>query len=160
MISDQSQLIALQPARLSRSISLTDSHHDNPSQPLSADFPPAKLELFAPDFFDLSPAVSSALSSLCTQFGIALHLTSTTPERTMDYFGKRNDVVDFGGEANYENVQWFKDPPPPRTVRSFFALCPLMTPAANLYPPGSPHHKHLPRLLLIHPPPTIVHPPM
>ncbi|KAE9400534.1 hypothetical protein BT96DRAFT_819113 [Gymnopus androsaceus JB14] len=28
-------------------------------------------------------------------------------------FGKRNDVVDFGGEADYENMEWFKEAPPP-----------------------------------------------
>ncbi|KIK70816.1 hypothetical protein GYMLUDRAFT_149907 [Collybiopsis luxurians FD-317 M1] len=27
-------------------------------------------------------------------------------------FGKRNDVVDFGGEADYENMEWFKEAPP------------------------------------------------
>ncbi|KAH7870813.1 MAG: hypothetical protein NXY57DRAFT_945647 [Lentinula lateritia] len=30
----------------------------------------------------------------------------------MDYAGKRNDVVDFGGETDYENMEWFKEAPP------------------------------------------------
>ncbi|KAK2461602.1 hypothetical protein APHAL10511_006065 [Amanita phalloides] len=30
----------------------------------------------------------------------------------MEYTGKRNDVVDFGGEADYGEIVWFADPPP------------------------------------------------
>ncbi|KAF8745095.1 hypothetical protein AX14_010566 [Amanita brunnescens Koide BX004] len=30
----------------------------------------------------------------------------------MEYTGKRNDVVDFGGEADYGGFTWFADPPP------------------------------------------------
>ncbi|KAF8167707.1 hypothetical protein B0H34DRAFT_27016 [Crassisporium funariophilum] len=30
----------------------------------------------------------------------------------MEWAGKRADVVDFGGEMDYGNVQWFQDPPP------------------------------------------------
>ncbi|KAF8640362.1 hypothetical protein AX17_000033 [Amanita inopinata Kibby_2008] len=30
----------------------------------------------------------------------------------MEYSGKRNDVVDFGGEADYAGHAWFSDPPP------------------------------------------------
>ncbi|ESK98095.1 purarive serine threonine protein kinase [Moniliophthora roreri MCA 2997] len=29
-------------------------------------------------------------------------------------WGKQADVVDFGGEVDYGNMQWFKDPPPMR----------------------------------------------
>jgi len=29
-------------------------------------------------------------------------------------FGKPAETVDFGGEADYANYEWFKDPPPPR----------------------------------------------
>jgi len=27
-------------------------------------------------------------------------------------FGKRTDVVDFGGEADYSHMKWFQDAPP------------------------------------------------
>ncbi|KAA1468059.1 hypothetical protein DENSPDRAFT_907601 [Dentipellis sp. KUC8613] len=29
-------------------------------------------------------------------------------------WGKGTDTVDFGGEPDYSNYEWFKDPPPPR----------------------------------------------
>ncbi|KAF9270010.1 hypothetical protein L218DRAFT_6616 [Marasmius fiardii PR-910] len=29
-----------------------------------------------------------------------------------DLWGKRTDVVDFGGEVDYSGMQWFKEPPP------------------------------------------------
>lgn len=29
----------------------------------------------------------------------------------MEYSGKRNDVVDFGGEVDYSNYTWFQDAP-------------------------------------------------
>ncbi len=33
-------------------------------------------------------------------------------------FGKRTDVVDFGGEMDYSETKWFQDAPPRRhTVR-------------------------------------------
>ncbi|EFI28674.1 hypothetical protein CC1G_13700 [Coprinopsis cinerea okayama7 len=31
---------------------------------------------------------------------------------TMDYTGKRNDVIDYGGEYDYSNQNWFQDAPP------------------------------------------------
>lgn len=36
----------------------------------------------------------------------------------MEYTGKRNDVVDFGGEADYGGLTWFADPPPKPPVRA------------------------------------------
>ncbi|KAJ3734627.1 hypothetical protein DFJ43DRAFT_1130437 [Lentinula guzmanii] len=30
----------------------------------------------------------------------------------MNYAGKMSDVVDFGGEADYEHMEWFKEAPP------------------------------------------------
>lgn len=43
--------------------------------------------------------------------------------------GKRSDVVDFGGEADYSNVKWFEDRPPRERatvclVVSFFFFMP------------------------------------
>lgn len=33
----------------------------------------------------------------------------------MEYSGKRTDVVDHGGEFDYDGVQWFSEPPPQRS---------------------------------------------
>ncbi len=40
----------------------------------------------------------------------------------MEYTGKRNDVVDFGGEADYGGLTWFADPPPKPPVRLIYFL--------------------------------------
>jgi hypothetical protein len=32
----------------------------------------------------------------------------------MDLYGKNTDVVDFGGETDYEGYEWFREAPPPR----------------------------------------------
>jgi len=37
----------------------------------------------------------------------------------MDYTGKRTDVVDFGGEVDYDGYQWFQDAPPRAQVCVF-----------------------------------------
>ena len=29
----------------------------------------------------------------------------------MNFTGKQTDVIDFGGEADYSNMQWFQEPP-------------------------------------------------
>ncbi|KIL71737.1 hypothetical protein M378DRAFT_155335 [Amanita muscaria Koide BX008] len=49
----------------------------------------------------------------------------------MEYTGKRSDVVDFGGEADYTGFAWFKDPParpPPAS--------PAPPPSTYIPPPG------------------------
>jgi hypothetical protein len=33
----------------------------------------------------------------------------------MNFTGKQTDVIDFGGEADYANMQWFQEPAPQRT---------------------------------------------
>lgn len=35
----------------------------------------------------------------------------------MDYTGKNQDVVDFGGEVDYSGHQWFQEPPPRPEVK-------------------------------------------
>lgn len=32
----------------------------------------------------------------------------------MNFTGKQTDVIDFGGEADYANMQWFQEPAPQR----------------------------------------------
>jgi len=49
----------------------------------------------------------------------------------MEYTGKRNDVVDFGGEADYAGYEWFQDPPPKPPPAS-----PQPPPSAYVPPPG------------------------
>ncbi|KAI0066463.1 hypothetical protein BV25DRAFT_1796311 [Artomyces pyxidatus] len=33
----------------------------------------------------------------------------------LNVFGKPTETVDFGGDIDYTNYEWFKDPPPPKT---------------------------------------------
>jgi len=33
----------------------------------------------------------------------------------MNFTGKQTDVIDFGGETDYANMQWFQEPAPQRT---------------------------------------------
>ncbi|TFY72417.1 hypothetical protein EVG20_g593 [Dentipellis fragilis] len=40
--------------------------------------------------------------------------SSGRPRRPRIIWGKGTDTVDFGGEPDYSNYEWFKDPPPPR----------------------------------------------
>lgn len=57
----------------------------------------------------------------------------------MDYAGKRNDVVDFGGETDYENMEWFKEAPPEHLVR---VACLILVYPANFFPSTQrPHHQ-------------------
>ncbi|KAG7098988.1 hypothetical protein E1B28_000874 [Marasmius oreades] len=47
------------------------------------------------------------LSVLCEQARITMEEHGGN-----DLWGKRTDVVDFGGEVDYSGMQWFKEPPP------------------------------------------------
>ncbi|KAF8898946.1 hypothetical protein BD779DRAFT_1464992 [Infundibulicybe gibba] len=57
------------------------------------------------DFTPLTSGLRHQLDVLCKAVGI--------PLANMDYAGKRTDVVDFGGETDYSNYQWFQDRPVP-----------------------------------------------
>ncbi|KAF5385500.1 hypothetical protein D9757_005424 [Collybiopsis confluens] len=59
---------------------------------------------------DLPRGFSTLLSTLFIEAGLSL---ASNHNKRMNGFGiKRNDVVDFGGEADYENMEWFKEAPP------------------------------------------------
>ncbi|KAI3622134.1 purarive serine threonine protein kinase [Moniliophthora roreri] len=55
----------------------------------------------------LSSNLLNLLSVICAEARISM-ASNTSP------WGKQADVVDFGGEVDYGNMQWFKDPPPMR----------------------------------------------
>lgn len=87
----------------------SDSIFDSPdSKPtLVSDSPPPR-EIFVPA---TSPDLSRDFSNLFSNFFIEAGLSIADMN-----FGKRNDVVDFGGEADYDNMEWFKEAPPPQFV--------------------------------------------
>lgn len=60
-----------------------------------------------PDLIPISHDLWSLLDTICHEAGI--HLSEFS---TMDLYGKRTDVVDFGGETDYEGYEWFQDAPP------------------------------------------------
>ncbi|KAJ8522010.1 hypothetical protein ONZ45_g1404 [Pleurotus djamor] len=66
-----------------------------PTKPIDLDFPSL------PDSFRIT------LNSLCNDAGVF-----SSPISDMDFAGKRDDVVDFGGDWDYSDRQWFQDPPP------------------------------------------------
>jgi hypothetical protein len=80
----------------------------------------------APDLSALPIDVALSLYNLFDEVGIPVEKT------TMDYTGKQTDVIDFGGEANYEGHQWFQNAPPrpPPQTPSMPA-----TPARHYEPP-------------------------
>ncbi len=68
---------------------------------------------------NLQTTAARALILLLTKFGKArnleagLQLSLHLSRITMDHlYGKTTDVVDFGGETDYEGYEWFQDAPP------------------------------------------------
>lgn len=96
---------------------LESESFDSPdSKPTLVSDSPRPREIFIPTTGpDLSRDFSNLLSSLFIEAGLSIADMN---------FGKRNDVVDFGGEADYENMEWFKEAPPPHLVRyqPFFSI--------------------------------------
>lgn len=41
---------------------------------------------------------------------------------TTNFYAKQGETVDFGGEVDYSNYQWFSDPPARREVSSNYEL--------------------------------------
>ncbi|KAF7436603.1 hypothetical protein PC9H_003436 [Pleurotus ostreatus] len=80
--------------------------------------PPYLPEIFIPSVeqstppnFDLKlPSLPEGfklvLDTLCKEAGFF-----TSPVSNMDFAGKRNDVVDIGGDWDYSDRQWFQNPP-------------------------------------------------
>ncbi|KAJ3910099.1 hypothetical protein F5879DRAFT_997493 [Lentinula edodes] len=90
----------------------TDSFDSPDSKPtLVSDSPPPTRDIFVPTLGptepDLPRGFSNFLSTLFIEAGLSI-----ANHNKMDYAGKRNDVVDFGGETDYENMEWFKEAPP------------------------------------------------
>ncbi|KAL0951457.1 hypothetical protein HGRIS_008146 [Hohenbuehelia grisea] len=119
-VFDASLPVNSDPASLASPISL----HPHPSSSLAASAqPPSSSELrphpeffipsadsstpHAPDYLALPDHLLTLLDAVCKEAGVLISQSS----RMMDYSGKRNDVVDFGGEFDYSNYQWFQDPP-------------------------------------------------
>ncbi|KAK1228685.1 hypothetical protein PQX77_008338 [Marasmius sp. AFHP31] len=100
----------------SDSDSLQTPGFETPSESSSTfDSPRGSLEAPSHPYISQQPALSSnlinLLSVICTEARI------TMEDGGNDLWGKRTDVVDFGGEVDYSGVQWFKEPfpeqPPP-----------------------------------------------
>jgi hypothetical protein len=67
-----------------------------------------------PDLVPFPPDLWDLLDNIYNETGFIL------PElHIMDYTGKGADVVDFGGEVNYDGYQWFQDVPPKAQVHIF-----------------------------------------
>lgn len=63
-------------------------------------------------------------------------------ETTYNAFGKVAETVDFGGEPDYTDFEWFKEPPPERPAVSLPRIAPMSCahplPLASLAHPPFP----------------------
>lgn len=56
------------------------------------------------------------LCRVCYEHGVSF----SSDYCTMNFFGKTEETVDFGGEVDYAGYQWFQDAPPKQEVRPIF----------------------------------------
>ncbi|KAL0071771.1 hypothetical protein AAF712_000693 [Marasmius tenuissimus] len=101
----------------SDSDSLQTPGFETPSESSSTfDSPRGNLEAPSHPYISQQPALSSNLINLLSVICAEARITMEEHGGN-DLWGKRTDVVDFGGEVDYSGVQWFKEPfpeqPPP-----------------------------------------------
>jgi hypothetical protein len=87
---------------------LPDSPDSKPT--LVSDSPPRR-DIFVPALRPTDPDLPRGFSNLLSSLFIEAGLSLASSNNRMN-FGKRNDVVDFGGEADYGEMEWFKEAPP------------------------------------------------
>ncbi|KAL0578510.1 hypothetical protein V5O48_003503 [Marasmius crinis-equi] len=83
--------------------------------PSSTFDPRGDLEATSPPYTSAQPALSSNLLNLLSVICAEARITMEEHGGN-DTWGKRTDVVDFGGEVDYSGMQWFTEPPPEQAV--------------------------------------------
>lgn len=95
--------------------------------------------LFIPDYSSITDKPD--LSALPIDLTLSLQnlFDHYLSKHAMDYTGKQTDVIDFGGETNYEGHAWFQNAPTPPPVSSINLWTYIHPGVLIIYSTSRPH---------------------